>query len=251
MPEGHHPLGYLPGARLAIIEVDDENRLIPLLIHPVKDNLARVGGPERTRPGVLIVKGQHPPEKLIRRLEATENVALALLGVPEGRFHEDLQRIPLVNVTRLEVENCAGVGSPEVRENPGGKRVVLRPLLRRRGEGGSEALPPASRGGGRGCGGGGGEFADLGLSVEPLDADRREALELDEQVSGVVVTGVAGGPAAEAGLSPGDVITRVNRETIENVADLREILETVESGRSVPLLVLRDQNQRFLALRMP
>ena len=60
-----------------------------------------------------------------------------------------------------------------------------------------------------------------------------------------------GGAAAEVGLSQGDVITRVNREDIENVMDLRRLLSDVPSGRSVPLLVMRDGSQRFLALRMP
>ena len=96
-----------------------------------------------------------------------------------------------------------------------------------------------------------GDFEALGLSVEPLNAERREALGLDPDVQGVVVTGVSGGPAAEAGLEPGDVITRVNRESIDSLGQFRDLVSGIESGRSVPLLVLRDQSQRFLALRMP
>lgn len=96
-----------------------------------------------------------------------------------------------------------------------------------------------------------GDFEELGLAVEPLNDERREALGLDANVQGVVVSGVAGGPAADAGLAPGDVITRVNREPVENIRQLREILSGIDSGRSVPLLVLRQDNQRFLALRIP
>ena len=96
-----------------------------------------------------------------------------------------------------------------------------------------------------------GEFEALGFPAEPLDQEAREALGLAEEVTGVVVTGVSGGPAAEVGLTPGDVITRVNREAIETVGELRERLAEVPSGRTVPLLVMRDGSQRFLALRMP
>ena len=96
-----------------------------------------------------------------------------------------------------------------------------------------------------------GEFEALGFTAEPLDQEAREALGLAEEVTGVVVTGVSGGPAAEVGLTPGDVITRVNREAIETVGELRERLAEVPSGRTVPLLVMRDGSQRFLALRMP
>jgi len=100
-------------------------------------------------------------------------------------------------------------------------------------------------------GGPDGEFEELGMTVEPLNDERREALALDDAVEGVVVTGVSGGPAAEAGLAPGDVITRVNRAPISGLEALQQALEEAPSGSSVPLLVLRDQSQRFLALRMP
>ena len=100
-------------------------------------------------------------------------------------------------------------------------------------------------------GGPDGEFEELGMTVEPLNDERREALELDGAVEGVVVTGVSGGPAAEAGLAPGDVITRVNRSAISGLEALQQALDEAPSGSSVPLLVLRDQSQRFLALRMP
>ena len=115
-----------------------------------------------------------------------------------------------------------------------------------------EQLPDsASRGSGRGPAGPSGNFEALGFMVEPLDGEAREALGLDADVTGVVVTGVSGGPAAEVGLSPGDVITRVNRESIDGIRALRNALADVPAGRSVPLLVLRDGSQRFLALRMP
>mgnify|MGYP000208515910 FL=1 len=96
-----------------------------------------------------------------------------------------------------------------------------------------------------------GVFEELGLAVQPLTAERRDALGLEEDVDGLVVAGVDGGPAAEAGIEAGDVIARVNREPIEQVEQFREIIAGVESGRSVPLLILRDQSQRFLALRIP
>jgi len=96
-----------------------------------------------------------------------------------------------------------------------------------------------------------GVFEELGLAVQPLTRERREALGLSDDVSGLVVAGVDGGPAAEAGIEPGDVIARVNREPVEQVESFREMIAGMESGQSVPLLVLRDQSQRFLALRIP
>lgn len=96
-----------------------------------------------------------------------------------------------------------------------------------------------------------GEFESLGMSVEPLNAERREALGLSADIDGVVVSNVSGGPAAEAGLSPGDLITRINRTPVTSIETFAEAVAQIESGRSVPLLVQRDNNQRFLALRIP
>ena len=89
------------------------------------------------------------------------------------------------------------------------------------------------------------------LTVEPLNADAREALGLDENAAGVLVSDVSGEPAREAGLVAGDVITRINRQEIGSIAALREVLDSVSSGRSIPMLVLRNGNPRFLALRIP
>jgi len=92
---------------------------------------------------------------------------------------------------------------------------------------------------------------DLGLEVAPLDAEARDALGLEDDVSGVVVSSVGPGAAAEAGLQRGDVITRVNREPVADPEDLERILAELESGESVPLLVQREGSPRFLALRVP
>jgi serine protease Do len=96
-----------------------------------------------------------------------------------------------------------------------------------------------------------GVFEELGLALQPLTDERRESLGLDAGVEGLVVAGVNGGPAAAAGIEAGDVIARINRQPVERLEQFRELLGGFESGQRVPLLVLRDQSQRFLALRIP
>ncbi len=160
----------------------------------------------------------------------------------------------IVEFNDREIPN-SGALPPIVGRTPVGSTapvVVVRDGERQRIDVELAELPEdAMAGRSEGSRGPNGDFEELGLSVEPLDAEQREALGLDAEINGVVVTGVAGGPAADAGLAPGDVITRVNREPIQDIRDLREIIAGVESGRSVPLLVLRQQSQRFLALRIP
>jgi len=87
----------------------------------------------------------------------------------------------------------------------------------------------------------------LGLQVEPVPEAARERLGIG---GGVRVAGVDG-PAAEAGIVRGDIITRLNNREIIDVAGFREVVEGLPAGRSVPVLIIRDGNPRFLALRVP
>src|SRR5262249_52822322 len=67
---------------------------------------------------------------------------------------------------------------------------------------------------------------------------------------GVEVTD-ADGPAAEAGLRPGDVITRLNNQEIDSVETLAKVIDALKPGRSVPVLIVRGQAPTFLALHVP
>jgi serine protease Do len=59
----------------------------------------------------------------------------------------------------------------------------------------------------------------------------------------VVVEDVAG-PAARAGVRPGDVILSVNNTPVKSVGQLRELI--ARSGKSAALLVQRDDARIFI-----
>lgn len=99
------------------------------------------------------------------------------------------------------------------------------------------------------------QVADVGGELGDVDArfEGAEVVTNDAQrpgyngVPGVLVTAVEqGSPAAERGLRAGDVITHVNRQRIEGLGELREI---VEDARSVVLQIQR--GDRNLLLLMP
>ncbi|MBH80602.1 MAG: serine peptidase [Gammaproteobacteria bacterium] len=102
---------------------------------------------------------------------------------------------------------------------------------------------------------GGGGFLDqtdagsssLGLKVEPVDPRAIERLRI---VGGVRVVEVTG-PAEQAGLRKGDIITRINNKEINSIESFSEIVGELPSGRSVPVLVIRGQVPTFLPLRVP
>ncbi|ROU03754.1 Do family serine endopeptidase [Histidinibacterium lentulum] len=85
----------------------------------------------------------------------------------------------------------------------------------------------------------------LGVQIQPVSADLAEALGLetegDETAPGALVANVTeGGPAAEAGLEAGDVVTAVAGTEIATPRDLTFEVAELEVGETVSLTIVRD-----------
>jgi len=85
--------------------------------------------------------------------------------------------------------------------------------------------------------------ATAGLTVRPLTAQEMRARGVD---SGVMVTAVAG-PAAQAGVRPGDIILAVNQQPVSNPQELRTALK--QAGKRFALLLDRNGTRLFLAIK--
>ncbi len=93
------------------------------------------------------------------------------------------------------------------------------------------------------------ERGRYGLTVTPLTPELASQLRVRPGSPGVVVTDVDPvGAAAEAGISPGDLIVQVNRQPVRNVDDLRNALSK-SANAPVLLLVQRGGNPYFVTLR--
>ncbi|OGT89910.1 MAG: serine peptidase [Gammaproteobacteria bacterium RIFOXYD12_FULL_61_37] len=90
----------------------------------------------------------------------------------------------------------------------------------------------------------------LGLAVRDLTPQEREQLDIKQPI-GVLVTQVAVGPAASAGVMVNDVILMIDSKAIPNAAALRQLVAALPAERSVAVLVQRDNGTRFLPLRIP
>ncbi|HPF57700.1 MAG TPA: DegQ family serine endoprotease [Candidatus Competibacteraceae bacterium] len=86
----------------------------------------------------------------------------------------------------------------------------------------------------------------LGLVVSELPADQQK-----DGVKGVLVKEANEGPAASAGIRPGDIITRLNNAEITNLEQFSALVKELPAGRPVPVLVKRDNGALFLALTIP
>jgi serine protease Do len=94
-------------------------------------------------------------------------------------------------------------------------------------------------------------FGSLGFSVENLTAELAGELELDTELSGVVVVEVIdGSPAAEKGLVPGDIIRRFGQRRVDDAAAFSDaVAKAKDGGRSgILILVERNGNQRFVQI---
>ena len=88
----------------------------------------------------------------------------------------------------------------------------------------------------------------LGLSVSNLNAEQREQLEVSK--NGVLVQNVTPGPAYEAGLRRGDVIMRIQDQTVKDLNHFKELVKNLPKGKSVAMLVQRRGGSLFLALKL-
>jgi len=92
-------------------------------------------------------------------------------------------------------------------------------------------------------------YDKLGVEVGPLSADVASQLGISG-TSGVVVTAVEDdSPAEKAGLSTGDVITRVGRKDVKSVSDFESEIKNASLDKGVLLLVRSAEGSRFVVLK--
>lgn len=94
----------------------------------------------------------------------------------------------------------------------------------------------------------------LGVTIQSVDADLAQSLNLPS-ARGAIVTSVSnGGPAERAGLKRGDVITAVNKQSVTDNNKLRNIVASLPPGSTVEVTALRnghDQNFQVALAELP
>jgi serine protease Do len=90
----------------------------------------------------------------------------------------------------------------------------------------------------------GGQHEQLGLSLRPLTRQERIERSLDH---GLVVQDV-GGPAARAGIQPGDVVLGVDGQPAHSVDQIRGLMRS--HPKSVALLIEREGQKIFVPVKL-
>lgn len=86
----------------------------------------------------------------------------------------------------------------------------------------------------------------IGVGIEPVSKDVAEALGLAKPAGALVNSVEKDGPAAKAGVEPGDIILRFDGKPIDKVADLPRIVGGTRPGSAATLAVFRKGGQREL-----
>ncbi|HUT41177.1 MAG TPA: DegQ family serine endoprotease [Gammaproteobacteria bacterium] len=88
----------------------------------------------------------------------------------------------------------------------------------------------------------------LGIIVMPLT---EQQISENGVSSGVVVSQVDNGAAGRAGLRKGDIILSVDNKPVQDIKQFNAMVDGLQPGKSVAMLVQRGGSPTFLALKVP
>ncbi len=86
----------------------------------------------------------------------------------------------------------------------------------------------------------------LGVRLQEVTQDLADTFGLERPIGALVGESLEGGPAEEAGVKEGDIITHFNRQEIRVSGDLPHVVGLTEPDTRVPLRILRDGKPRIL-----
>src|SRR5579864_5821221 len=90
----------------------------------------------------------------------------------------------------------------------------------------------------------------IGVQIQPITPDIADSLGLKKAEGALVAEPQANGPAAKAGIESGDVITRVNGETVKDARELARTIGSLAPGSAVKLNVLHKGEDKVINLTL-
>ena len=91
----------------------------------------------------------------------------------------------------------------------------------------------------------------IGIGIQDITADLREAFDLRNGQSGVLITNIVdGSPAEKSGLKAGDIVLEVDGKTTQSSGQLRSAIGVKSIGEKVKVTVLREGKQKKLSVKV-
>jgi serine protease Do len=88
----------------------------------------------------------------------------------------------------------------------------------------------------------------VSISTQRITSEVSETLGLTERKGAIVSQVTENGPAAKAGIRPGDVITEFNGRKVDNDRGLVDMVVATRPGTSVPVKVVREKQAKTLSV---
>ena len=96
-----------------------------------------------------------------------------------------------------------------------------------------------------------GEVKELGIKLVNLNEEVRVRQNIPDEIYGLLVLDVTQNSEAERkGIRPGDIIQEVNQVPVNKVSELKEIIKKASNKKGILLLVNRQGNIIFIALKI-
>jgi len=91
----------------------------------------------------------------------------------------------------------------------------------------------------------------IGVEPQNLSKELAESLNLPKDITGVLISGVLeGGPADKAGMKPGDVLTKVNGQKVDDVVTLLNRIAQTNPGDETKVVLLRKGKEITLKVQV-
>jgi Do/DeqQ family serine protease len=92
------------------------------------------------------------------------------------------------------------------------------------------------------------ERGQLGIEVQDLDAEQTHAFGLKPKEGAIVQQVLSDSAAEQAGIEPGDVIIRMNSNTISSAVDVKNMIGNLRVGTEVKITLLRGGKVRNIVV---
>jgi len=94
------------------------------------------------------------------------------------------------------------------------------------------------------------ERGRIGVAIQEVNQALADSFELPRPRGALVSEVVRGGPAADAGLEPGDVILAVDGKAIERSSELPPRIAAIKPGTQATLTVWRDKSEKSVRIKV-